>query len=164
MPRVSIVIPYFQREPGILSKAIRSILNQKDAGFIEILVVDDESPVPPEGEIDAVRPESCIVRVLRQPNAGPGAARNLALANVSANADYIAFLDSDDEWATHHLCNASAAMGDDADFYFSNYLEPDGTVDEFSRRGTLEPAHHADCGGSPVAADRDLHHSRSRDR
>ena len=42
-PKISVVIPYYQREPGILRKAIVSAIRQTGVGPMEIIVVDDNS-------------------------------------------------------------------------------------------------------------------------
>lgn len=40
MKKISVVIPYFQRKNGILSKAVQSALDQQGIGDLEILIVD----------------------------------------------------------------------------------------------------------------------------
>src|SRR5712691_8795178 len=98
MPKVSVVIPYFQRREGILRNTVLSVLRQKTDAVIQILVVDDQSPVPARTELSEIlasQPKSVIV--VEQKNAGAGAARNTGLDNVSPDTDYVAFLDSDDE-------------------------------------------------------------------
>jgi succinoglycan biosynthesis protein ExoW len=139
---VAVVIPFFQRKPGLLTRAIGSICCQDLAGSIDIWVVDDESPVDPANDVPAQLPPHVQVRIVRQKNGGPGAARNTGLDNVAADTRFIAFLDSDDEWLPGHLRNAVDALGEDLDFYFSNHLEPDSTVDEFTQRKLLSPSQH----------------------
>ena len=41
---IAVVIPFFPREPGLLSRAVRSVLEQRDVGDPLIFVVDDSSP------------------------------------------------------------------------------------------------------------------------
>ena len=48
--RFKVVIAYYQREPGILRRAVRSALEQR-VEELEVIVVDDESPVPAETEL-----------------------------------------------------------------------------------------------------------------
>ncbi len=50
-PKISVVIPYYQREAGILRKTVLSALCQKGLLNYEIIVVDDESPVTADMEI-----------------------------------------------------------------------------------------------------------------
>lgn len=89
-PTVSAVIPAYNAE-RFISGAIQSVLAQT-CKIAEIIVVDDGSK-DRTAEVAAAFPE---VRVLRQPNAGPGAARNAGIH--AASGEWIAFLDSDDLW------------------------------------------------------------------
>lgn len=100
----SIVIPTYNRAP-LLQRAIRSCLAQGFRDF-EILVVDDGST---DGTRDMVAglAESRI-RYLCQTNAGAACARNHG-ARESVG-DYIAFLDSDDEFLAGKLEAFHAAI------------------------------------------------------
>jgi succinoglycan biosynthesis protein ExoW len=142
MPQVAVVIPYFQREAGLLRRAVESIAAQRGVGSIDIIVADDASPVAPSVDLSNFASAHCNVRVVTQPNSGPGAARNLALDHVAPGTGFVAFLDSDDVWEPTHLRNAIDALGDEFDFYFSNHLEPDSDVDEFLRRNRLRLDEH----------------------
>ena len=125
-PKVSVIIPYFQKERGILRSVIESALNQRGDIDYEILVIDDESPISAEGEIgDLVEAEPEKLKIIHQQNAGPGAARNKGIENVANNTKYIAFLDSDDHWMEGHLENAVFALEKGFDFYFSDFYFAD---------------------------------------
>lgn len=90
---VSTVIPVFNRN-AMLREAVASVLAQTWRP-IEVVVVDDGSTddtLSVALELEARNPG--IVRVLRQPNAGPGAARQAGLE--AARGEFIQFLDSDD--------------------------------------------------------------------
>ena len=87
--RVSVVIPVFNSEQ-FLGEAIESVLVQGDE-VLEVLVVDDGST---DGSAAVAERFGEPVRVIRQDNRGPAAARNRGLATT--RADYIAFLDADD--------------------------------------------------------------------
>lgn len=118
---LAVVIPYFQREPGILRRALMSILHQTLPANVrvEVIVVDDASPVPAEGEIKDLNFSGAItLKLLKQSNGGPGAARNRGLDAVDPSAHYVAFLDSDDAWYPGHLTLAIAALEQGHDFYF----------------------------------------------
>jgi glycosyltransferase involved in cell wall biosynthesis len=76
--------------------------------------VDDGSTPETEEETARLAAADPRVRVIRQANAGPGAARNAGLAQ--ANAEWVAFLDDDDLWAPGALEEllAEATAGRDA--------------------------------------------------
>lgn len=142
MARTAVIIPFFQRRRGILQRAIESIIDQAQDGHIQIIVIDDESPIDPQNEIPHSLPSHISISILKQKNAGPGAARNAGLDSISSQTDFVAFIDSDDQWARDHLQSAIDALGDELDFYFSNYREPDSSVDEFSRKQILQISEH----------------------
>jgi succinoglycan biosynthesis protein ExoW len=141
-PVIRVVIPYFQRSAGILRRALDSISRQAVAADVHVIVVDDSSPVPAEGEVASSAIDASRVSIIRQANSGPGAARNRGLDAIAPGTGFVAFLDSDDEWMPDHLQNALDALGDELDFYIANYREPDSTRDEFTAQGKLIPAKH----------------------
>jgi succinoglycan biosynthesis protein ExoW len=120
--RAAIIIPYFQRKPGILARAVQSILDQNlpPAVTLRVLVIDDASPAPASSDLTDLQTVAGItIKTVRQTNAGPGAARNrgLDLAEHEGGYDFVAFLDSDDIWLPTHLADALAALGQGYDFY-----------------------------------------------
>lgn len=138
-----IVIPYFQREPGILSAALGSVFAQQTCSAIRVVVVDDASPSPAELELVGLPPEHrAHVQVIVQANGGPGAARNTALDHLGSDVDLVAFLDSDDQWTADHLESGIRALDHGYDVYFSNLLDFDSPIDYFRRRGGLWRADH----------------------
>lgn len=140
---IAVVIPYFQRSPGILSKALHSIAAQKGTTLpIHVLVIDDASPVPAQSEIENLGPLTFSLQVVVQPNGGPGAARNKALDLMPADTRYVAFLDSDDEWTPDHLARAQAALEAGHDFYFADHFQLGQSVGAFARAGRLNLQDH----------------------
>ncbi len=121
MASITIVIPFYQRQTGILQRALRSISKQVFQDF-DILIVDDESPLSAVSELQSLGDaERARITVIRQANAGPGGARNTGLDNVPAASRFVAFLDSDDEWAPEHLSNAFEALTrHDGDCYWDS--------------------------------------------
>ena len=121
MAKLTVVIPYYQKEPGILRRALASVFAQTLEDF-HVLVIDDESPYPIADELAELAQEKRErITVIRQPNGGPGGARNTGLDNVSADSDFVAFLDSDDVWRPDHLLNAYQSMTRfDADCYWAS--------------------------------------------
>jgi succinoglycan biosynthesis protein ExoW len=141
---ITVVIPYFQRESGILRRALGSVAAQTGSQLpLEVIVVDDTSPTPAEPEVAAVAwPPHMQCRVITRPNGGPGAARNTGLDAVRPDAQYLAFLDSDDEWLPHHLASAVTALDCGFDFYFADLYQLDQSVGAFARAGRLKAADH----------------------
>lgn len=133
---IGVVIPYYQRRPGLLGRALRSVAAQAGASADHVYVVDDGSPAPPEPEI-ADLPEAFRARVtvLRKVNAGPGGARNLALDAMDPAIDVVAFLDSDDAWTAGHLRRANTALAAGADFYFADHKREDAALPRFAECG-----------------------------
>ncbi len=107
MPKVSVIIPTYNRA-SMIERALLSAQNQtlKD---IEIFICDDAS-TDKTGQV--VKPylekDTRIKWLINPKNQGPGAARNLGLK--AAQGDYIAFLDSDDEWLPDKLAKQVERM------------------------------------------------------
>ncbi len=93
---VSAVIPAFNAEAS-LARAIESALAQTLPPD-EIIVVDDGSSDNTKAEAEKFGKK---VRYLRQENGGPGQARNTGIQ--AAKSEWVAFLDSDDEWIGERL-------------------------------------------------------------
>lgn len=91
-PSVTIVMTYYNEGP-LFERALRSALEQDYAGPIDIVVVDDCSTVP----VPPVNLPLDRVRFFRQPtNTYAAAARNRGVRE--ATGEFVAFLDSDDEY------------------------------------------------------------------
>ena len=87
----SVIVPTYNRAQ-VLREALDSVLAQTFADY-EIIAVDDGSS---DGTAAVAAAYQSRVRFLRQPNEGPGAARNTGLK--CAAGTFVAFLDSDDLW------------------------------------------------------------------
>ncbi|MGX7745883.1 glycosyltransferase family 2 protein [Rhodopseudomonas parapalustris] len=97
-PEISVVIPTFNR-PAATRRAARSALCQSYPP-LEVIVVDDGSLKPiSRDEIGIDDPRLRILHLDR--NRGPGAARQAGVNSATGN--FVAFLDSDDEWLPHKL-------------------------------------------------------------
>jgi glycosyltransferase involved in cell wall biosynthesis len=111
MSLISVIIPTYNRKT-VLPRAIDSVLAQKGADF-ELIIVDDGSTDDTEDIVRRTRTSHLGIRKNDKPNEsrvsspqfrffrseknnGPAAARNLGIKE--AKGEWIAFLDSDDEW------------------------------------------------------------------
>jgi succinoglycan biosynthesis protein ExoW len=140
---ITIVIPYYQEEPGVLQRALRSVSAQRDCPLpLHVIVVDDASPVPADQELLTLGDIGVPVQHIRRPNGGPGAARNTGLDNAPKQTRYLAFLDSDDEWSPDHLARAVVALKSGYDFYFADHLQLGAEVSAFRRAGRISPEKH----------------------
>jgi glycosyltransferase involved in cell wall biosynthesis len=88
---VSVIIPTLNRV-GTILPAVESALAQTHH-HLEVIVVDDGST---DGTADVLDRFGRGVKVVRQANAGPSAARNRGVKE--SNGEIVAFLDSDDHW------------------------------------------------------------------
>jgi len=93
---VSVIIPAYN-SAAFIERAIRSVLQQTWQP-LEILVIDDGSTDNTREVVQAIEGP---IRYIRQENAGASAARNRGIQE--AKGDFIAFLDSDDEWLPRRL-------------------------------------------------------------
>ena len=119
---VAVIIPFYQQASGILRRAMVSVLKQKLPRNlrVHVFIIDDSSPLPPAQDLRDLRQRSDVSwSVHHQANGGPGAARNLGLDMADeTGADFVAFLDSDDEWLPRHLAEAVWALDQGYGYYF----------------------------------------------
>jgi succinoglycan biosynthesis protein ExoW len=137
--RFAVIIPFFQREPGILARALESIGQQQipDGWLVEVIVVDDASPSPADEEIGNFTSDGpWRLRVIRQEHGGVAAARNRALDEADKDTALIAFLDSDDIWPATHLERMISALTAGYDFCFTD-----------SRRSGYYDSYLRECAG-----------------
>ena len=97
-PTVSVIIPTYNRA-HLVGRAICSVLNQTFQDF-EIIVVDDGSTDNTEEVVKSFN-DPRIRYIRHEQNRGGSAARNTGIR--AARGEYIAFLDSDDEWLPEKL-------------------------------------------------------------
>jgi glycosyltransferase involved in cell wall biosynthesis len=96
-PKVSVIIPTYNRK-AFLTTAIASVLQQTESD-VKIIVVDDAST---DGTADWLQETYPMVQVLQLPqNSGCAKARNTAIK--VAKGEFLAFLDSDDQWLPTYL-------------------------------------------------------------
>jgi len=100
---ISVVIPTYNRA-GLLPRAVDSALAQTMAPA-EVLIVDDGSTDDTRAVCAQWR---APVRYIATPNGGVARARNVGIGE--ARGDWIALLDSDDEWEPDKLAAQCAAF------------------------------------------------------
>ncbi|HBF32379.1 glycosyltransferase family 2 protein [Rhizobium sp.] len=133
MAKITVIIPFYQKQSGILRRALHSIFRQTLQDF-DIIVVDDASPCSIDADLEGLDAQQrARIQVIHQKNAGPGGARNTGLDAISADSQFAAFLDSDDVWEPEHLknaCEAMTALG--ADCYWASIHGGEGFGYHFS--------------------------------
>lgn len=96
--KISVIIPTYNREKSI-ARAVRSILAQTYRNY-EVLIVDDGSTDSTRKIVESFGDDR-IRYIYLEENSGVSHARNVGIQ--MAECDYIAFLDSDDEWLPEKL-------------------------------------------------------------
>lgn len=118
---ISVVIPTYNRESTI-QKTLESVLNQTSRPM-EIIVVDDGSTDRTIDIVKGIKVENSIIRLIRMKrNRGAQAARNIGIK--VAKGEWIAFLDSDDEWTNDKIevCQKIYEEHPGYDVYFSDFF------------------------------------------
>jgi len=106
---VSIVVPTFNRS-GVLMRALESVYMQTFKGF-EVIVIDDGST---DNTAEMIKEKYPDVHYLYQSNLGVSSARNKGMS--IAKGEWIAFLDSDDEWLSHKLEKQLALLEENSEY------------------------------------------------
>ena len=105
--KLSVIIPTYNRAQTI-ERALQSVLNQVLPGAIEsmeIIVVDDGSTDETRLKLE---PFANKIKYLHQQNQGVSVARNHGIEVAAGN--WIALLDSDDEWLPNKLLKQFGAL------------------------------------------------------
>jgi glycosyltransferase involved in cell wall biosynthesis len=110
-PLVSVVVPAYNAS-GTIERTLRSVMAQTYAN-LEIIVVDDGSNDDTAAIVEHVSREDPRIILLRQPNEGVAAARNLGIAQ--AWGDFIAPLDADDIWHPRKIEKQITILEDSGD-------------------------------------------------
>lgn len=151
-PTIAVIIPFFQRQTGILGRALASIANQHyPADSLYVIIIDDGSPISPAKEWETCPPPAELrIKLLQQPNAGPNEARNTGLQNLEPGTQLVAYLDSDDEWVGDHLARAVSTLSNNFNAYFANLFHLGDTTNEFEKAKRIVPADHPMIGNDPT--------------
>jgi len=104
---ISVIVPTYNRS-AFLHRALRSIEKQSYAPC-EVIVIDDGSS---DNTQSLVKTEFPKITYLYQQNLGVSKARNIGILN--AKGQWLAFLDSDDEWLPEKLSKQLALIAKDS--------------------------------------------------
>jgi len=113
--KISVIIPTYNRYE-VLKRALSSVFAQTHLPF-EAIVIDDGS-TDSTREIQKDYPS---VKYFYQENSGVSSARNLGIKK--ANCEWIAFLDSDDEWDVNKLQEQALFYKNNTDIFMSYTAE-----------------------------------------
>lgn len=124
LPLVSIIMPTYNRK-NTISKAIESVISQTYSNW-ELLIIDDYGTDDIKAFIDnEYHDEKRIKCVGNSRKKGVSGARNTGI--IKSSGEYIAFLDSDDEWTPNHIDELLNAMiKENIDMGFSLWYERSG--------------------------------------
>ena len=117
-PRVSVIIPTYNRA-DTLGRAVDSTLAQT-IDDIEVLVVDDGGSDGTQELVEAIA-DPRVRYLAHDTNRGVSAARNTGL--TAARGEYVAFLDSDDEWVPRKLDRQLSALVDRGEGWVGAYCD-----------------------------------------
>ena len=92
---VSVIMPALN-VGRFIEVAIRSLLREREAVDLDIIVIDDGSTDETKAIVEAMAGDFPEVRLLQNPRKGIAAARNTGLDNVHADCRFVTFLDADD--------------------------------------------------------------------
>lgn len=122
---VSVVIPTFNRE-RTLSRAIDSVINQTYQNW-ELIIVDDRSSDNTSKLVQEYMQKDKRIKYIKNTfTKGPAGARNKGVKE--SKGEFIAFLDSDDEWLDIHLLEIMDEFekNPDIDWIYSDAKKVDG--------------------------------------
>lgn len=148
---VEVIIPVYNTAPYV-ERAVQSALACPAA---RVILVDDGSTDGSGDLCDALAAACSRVRVIHQQNLGVSAARNAGLA--AATAEYVAFLDADDELLPGAIAGLVSHIGDsdaiqglilrEAPERLLPYREVRLSGGEVLRRALSDPTRHLLCHG-----------------
>ncbi len=133
--KISVIMPIYNRV-NLALESMKTILAQTHQHF-ELILVDDGSEDDVSALIEECNKDSRI-KYIRKENAGPAAARNLAIKHASGK--YIAFIDSDDLFYDNKLETQLKFMEDNSLlFSHSSYhrVDWDGNLIKYINSGTF---------------------------
>lgn len=154
MAKIDIIMPLYNKA-SVVMRGVESIRRQTFEDW-RLIVVDDGS-TDGSGEI-VRRIDDNRIEVIRQENAGPGGARNTGIAHAAA--EYIAFLDADDEWLEDYLADSIKALEEnDVSVVASMFYEWPEKIDvteRYASLGVFPGRHELTAADKPEIAERQI--------
>ena len=92
---VSVIMPAFNAD-RFIAVAIRSLLREREAVELDIVVIDDGSTDRTVAIVEAMARDFPAIRLLRNPRKGIASARNTGLDQIPPGCEFVTFLDADD--------------------------------------------------------------------
>ena len=139
--KLSVIMPAYNAARYI-ERSMDSVLSQSHRE-LELIIVNDGSTDDTAAVVSRIAEKDSRVRLITVENGGPAMARNHGLDSISADSDYVMFIDADDELLPGAIDYAlSGADGAElvifgftilsADGKRRDYFEPDCRLDEGS--------------------------------
>lgn len=111
-PQFSIIIPLYNKSKYI-SKCLRTIQNQTYKNW-ECIVIDDGSTDDGGNIVKKIASKDSRIKLYRQKNSGPSAARNMGLKHASG--EYVQFVDADDIYPDEYVLEKMNEVINDKNF------------------------------------------------
>ena len=100
MDLISVIIPYYKKK-RFIDHSLNSVINQTYSNFEIIIIYDDEDKTELNYLIEKYKNYKKIKFIVNEKNIGAGLSRNKGI--ISANGEYISFIDADDVWEKDKL-------------------------------------------------------------
>ena len=129
--KVVVIMPAYNSEKYI-ERSIKSVLSQTHE-TLELIVVDDGSTDRTPAILRRLQAGDRRLRIIRTENHGPAEARNAALKTLPEDADFVTFIDADDELLPDALSYALEPADSGADLILFGFaiVEADGREREY---------------------------------
>ena len=130
--KVSVIMPAYNSERYI-ERSVKSVLCQTHPE-LELIVVDDGSTDRTASILRRLAAGDSRIRYVRTENHGPAEARNTALTLIAEDADFVTFIDADDELLPDALSYALESCDSSADLILMGFciVEADGREREYN--------------------------------
>ena len=138
---VSVIMPALNAD-RFIETALRSLLRERNAVALDIIVIDDGSTDETRAIVSCVGRDFPEIRLLQNPRKGIAAARNTGLDHIRDDCAFVTFLDADDLSYPGRIARQRARFVDDP-----NIDVLYGTMEMFQ---VLDAATQAPAAGHPT--------------